>query len=61
MKEFTRLAIFAGMLVGVGGLVYLRAGGIIGAVLFAFGLASVILCKAQLFTGPGRSIYAWCR
>ena len=51
MKEFTRLAIFAGMLVGVGGLVYLRAGGIIGAVLFAFGLASVILCKAQLITG----------
>ena len=51
MKEIIRLAIFAGMLIGIGGLTYLNVGGIIGAVLFAFGLLSVVLCKAQLYTG----------
>lgn len=51
MKELIRLAVFAGMLIGIGGLTYLNVGGIIGAVLFSFGLISVVLCKAQLYTG----------
>ncbi|MBR5849912.1 MAG: formate/nitrite transporter family protein [Alistipes sp.] len=50
MKEFSRYAIFAGMLIGVGGLTYLRIGGVVGATLFAFGLLCILLCKAQLFT-----------
>ena len=45
------MSIFAGLLIGTGGLVYLRTGGIAGAVLFAFGLLSVVMCQAQLFTG----------
>ena len=45
------MSVFAGLLIGTGGLVYLRVGGIAGAVLFAFGLLSVVMCKAQLFTG----------
>ena len=45
------MSIFAGLLIGVGGLVYLRVGGVAGAVLFAFGLLSVVMCGAQLFTG----------
>ena len=45
------MSIFAGLLIGTGGLVYLRVGGIAGAVLFAFGLLSVVMCGAQLFTG----------
>ena len=45
------MSVFAGLLIGTGGLVYLRVGGIAGAILFAFGLLSVVMCKAQLFTG----------
>lgn len=45
------MSIFAGLLIGTGGLVYLRVGGIAGAVLFAFGLLCVVMCGAQLFTG----------
>lgn len=45
------MSVFAGLLIGVGGLVYLRVGGVAGAVLFAFGLLSVVMCGAQLFTG----------
>lgn len=45
------MAVFAGLLIGTGGLVYLRVGGIPGAVLFAFGLLSVVMCGAQLYTG----------
>ena len=45
------MSIFAGLLIGTGGLVYLRVGGIAGAVLFAFGLLCVVMCGAQLYTG----------
>ncbi len=51
MKDLIKLSIFAGILIGIGGLVYLNVGGVIGAVLFAFGLLSVVLCQAQLYTG----------
>lgn len=51
MKELLRLSVFAGLLIGAGGLVYLHVGGVIGAVLFAFGLICVVVCKAQLYTG----------
>ena len=51
MKNFTLMSIFAGLLIGTGGLVYLRVGGVAGAILFAFGLLCVVMCGAQLFTG----------
>ena len=51
MKNFISMAVFAGLLIGVSGLVYLRVGGVTGAVMFSFGLLSVIMCGAQLFTG----------
>lgn len=51
MKNFISLSVFAGLLIGTGGLVYLRVGGVVGAVLFAFGLLCVVMCGAQLFTG----------
>ncbi len=51
MKRFLLMSVFAGLLIGTGGLVYLRVGGIPGAVLFAFGLLSVVMCGAQLYTG----------
>ncbi len=51
MKRFLLMSVFAGLLIGTGGLVYLRVGGVAGAVLFAFGLLCVVMCQAQLFTG----------
>lgn len=51
MKQFLLMSVFAGLLIGTGGFVYLRVGGIAGAVLFAFGLLCVVMCQAQLFTG----------
>lgn len=51
MRNFISMSIFAGLLIGTGGLVYLRVGGVAGAVLFAFGLLCVVMCDAQLFTG----------
>jgi formate/nitrite transporter FocA (FNT family) len=51
MKRFALMAIFAGLLIGIGGTVYLRVGGPVGAIMFAFGLLSVVMCGAQLYTG----------
>lgn len=48
---FIRKSIFGGILISLGGCVFLSAGGIIGAILFAFGLSSVILSESNLFTG----------
>ncbi|MBQ8745730.1 MAG: formate/nitrite transporter family protein [Rikenellaceae bacterium] len=51
MKQFLSMSVFAGVLIGIAGLVYLRVGGLAGAVLFAFGLLCVVMCGAQLYTG----------
>lgn len=51
MKQFISMSIYAGLLIGIAGLVYLRVGGVAGAVLFAFGLLCVVMCGAQLYTG----------
>ena len=50
-SEFISMSVFAGLLIGIAGLVYLRVGGLAGAVLFAFGLLCVVMCGAQLYTG----------
>ena len=51
MKQFISSSIFAGLLIGIAGLVFLNVGGLGGAVLFAFGLMTVTISKADLFTG----------
>ena len=51
MREFISMSVYAGLLIGIAGLVFLHVGGLGGAVLFAFGLMTVTLCKALLFTG----------
>ena len=51
MRLFISSSIFAGLLIGIAGLVFLHVGGLGGAILFAFGLMCVTICKAQLFTG----------
>lgn len=51
MRRFISMSVFAGLLIGIAGLVFLHVGGLGGAVLFAFGLMSVTLSKSLLFTG----------
>ena len=51
MRNFISLSLFAGLLIGIAGLVFLHVGGLGGAVLFAFGLMSVTVTKTLLFTG----------
>ena len=51
MKNIFFRAIFAGILISLGGIAYLKVGGLSGALLFAFGLASVVNYKLPLFTG----------
>lgn len=45
------LAILAGIFIGIAGFGYLAVGGIVGAVLFAFGLIGVVSYGCKLFTG----------
>ena len=51
MRQFISLSLFAGLLIGIAGLVFLHVGGLGGAILFAFGLMSVTITKTLLFTG----------
>lgn len=44
-------SILAGICISLGGVVFLKVGGIIGAVLFSFGLISVVCYKMKLYTG----------
>ena len=45
------LSILAGMMIAVGGTVYLTYGGIVGALLFAVGLLTILAFRLELFTG----------
>ena len=62
-----KLSIWCGMLIGIGALAYLTVGGILGAILFAFGLMAVICTgKRNLYTGwigicNFRAIEGWSR
>lgn len=54
MKRLMRLfwsAILAGGCIGIGGTVYLKVGGVYGAVLFSIGLIAVVSYKLKLYTG----------
>ena len=44
-------SILAGICISLGGVVFLKVGGIVGAVLFSFGLISVVCYKMKLYTG----------
>ena len=53
-KDFlaiVRSGIFAGVCIGIAGFVYLAEKSIVGAVLFAFGLLTVVNYKLKLYTG----------
>ena len=44
-------SILAGICIGLGGAIFLKLGGIIGAVMFAFGLLTVVHFQLPLYTG----------
>ena len=51
IKKIIPLAILAGICISIGGVVNLRVGGVAGAVLFAFGLTTVVYYGLKLYTG----------
>ena len=51
MRKILPLAILAGICISIGGVVNLRVGGVAGAVLFAFGLTTVVYYGLKLYTG----------
>lgn len=59
MKQTTFAArgILAGICIGLGGCIYLKIGGIAGAILFAFGLIAVVSLKLNLFTGKAQFVW----
>ena len=50
MKAFSS-SILAGICIAFGGIAYLKVGGLAGAILFTFGLLTVVHYKLKLFTG----------
>lgn len=44
-------SVLAGCCIGIGGTVYLKVGGVTGAVLFSIGLITVVSYKLKLYTG----------
>ena len=51
MKKIFPPAILAGICISIGCVVNLRVGGVAGAVLFAFGLTTVVYYGLKLYTG----------
>ncbi len=51
MRKTLALALLAGMTISIGCVVNLRVGGVAGAVLFAFGLTTVVYYGLKLYTG----------
>jgi len=58
MREILPLAILAGICISIGCVVNLRVGGVAGAVLFAFGLTTVVYYGLKLYTGTAGFIRA---
>lgn len=52
-------SIFAGIFISMGCMAYLNVGGLFGAVLFAFGLITIISYGCLLFTGTAGFIEDW--
>lgn len=50
IKKFLS-SILAGIFISLGGAIYITVGGVVGAVMFAFGLLCVVHYKTLLFTG----------
>lgn len=56
-KTFLARGILAGICISLGGTIFLRVGGVVGAILFAFGLIAVISLQLNLFTGKAQFVW----
>lgn len=56
-NNFIARGILAGVAIGMGGTIFLKIGGVVGACLFAFGLIAVINMKLNLFTGKAQFVW----
>ena len=57
-KTIFPTAVLAGICIAIGGTVNLRVGGVAGAVLFAFGLTTVVYYGLKLYTGTAGFRYS---
>lgn len=62
MKDsgFIWRGLLAGACISLGGCIYLKVGGVAGAVLFAFGLIAVVTLGLNLFTGKAQFVWSPC-
>lgn len=53
MNIFTyfKRSVLSGVCIGLGGAIFVKLGGIFGAIMFAFGLLTVLQYKLPLYTG----------
>lgn len=56
--KFVSGGLMAGGAIGIAATVYLKVGGVIGAVMFAFGLIVVVAMKLPLFTGQAQHVWS---
>lgn len=56
-NNFISRGILAGIAISIGGTIYLKIGGVAGAVLFAFGLIAVVSMGLNLFTGKAQFVW----
>jgi len=56
-KTFIARGLLAGICISMGGCIYLKVGGVAGAILFAFGLITVVTLQLNLFTGKAQFVW----
>lgn len=56
-RRFLARGVLAGACISLGGCIYLKVGGVTGAILFAFGLIAVISLQLNLFTGKAQFVW----
>lgn len=56
-KDFIARGILAGIAISMGGVIFLKVGGVVGSILFAFGLIAVINLGLNLFTGKAQFVW----
>ncbi len=55
--KFVAGALMAGCAIGVAATIYLKVSGVLGAVMFAFGLIVVVMMKLPLYTGQAQHVF----
>lgn len=56
-RTFIARGLLAGVCISLGGVIFLKVGGVAGAILFAFGLIAVVSMQFNLFTGKAQFVW----